>query len=170
MHCLACQTHVGCGAQHRLQGTETCSLITVMHATCAQCCPNRRSRCGCHGLNANGGRFADTFFEDELHKVCTSLELRMSIIFYMMAQHNLSLDAALFHGFQTRSSVTNSSDPCLLGYYLRQRFEHRNTVCASLACWCCSVCLLSTVISPAPLHCCIANTIDVDVRVFHCML
>ena len=36
--------------------------------------------------------------------------------------------ATLFHGIQTVSSVINSNNPCLLGRYLRQCFEHRQSV------------------------------------------
>ena len=36
--------------------------------------------------------------------------------------------ATLFHGIQTVSAVVNNDNPCLLGRYLRQCFEHRQSV------------------------------------------
>ena len=97
--------------------------------------PNRRLisrfRCGCHGLHVDTGRFVNTPRDDRVCEVCKSgcVENEHHFLFDCPAYAHIRYShATLFHGIQTVSSVINSNNPCLLGHYLRQCFEHRQSV------------------------------------------
>ena len=97
--------------------------------------PNRRLssrfRCGCHGLHVDTGRFVTTPRDDRVCEVCKSgcVENEHHFLFDCPAYAHIRYShATLFHGMQTVSSVINSNNSCLLGRYLRQRFEHRQYV------------------------------------------
>ena len=92
-----------------------------------------RFRCGCHGLQVDTGRFVNAPRDDRVCEVCKSgcVENEHHFLFDCPAYAHIRYNhATLFHGIQTVSSVINSNNPkaCLLGRYLRQCFEHRQSV------------------------------------------
>ena len=90
-----------------------------------------RFRCGCHGLHDDTGRFVNTPRDDTVCEVCKSGCVRNEhhFLFDCPAYAHIQYShATLFHGIQTVSSVINSNNFCLLGRYLRQCFEHRQSV------------------------------------------
>ena len=97
--------------------------------------PNRRLisrfRCGCHGLRVDTGRFVNTPRDDRVCEVCKSgcVENEHHFLFDCPAYAHIRYShATLFQGIQTVSSVINSNNPCLLGRYHGQCFEHRQSV------------------------------------------
>ena len=90
-----------------------------------------RFRCGCHGLHIDTGRFVNTPRDDRVCEVCKSecVENEHHFLFDCPAYAHIRYNhATLFHGIQTVSAVVNNDNPCLLGRYLRQCFEHRQSV------------------------------------------
>ena len=77
------------------------------------------------------GRFVNTSRDDRVCEVCKSacVENEHQFLFDCPAYAHIRYShATLFHGIQTVSSVINSNNPCLLGRYLSQCFEHRQSV------------------------------------------
>ena len=105
------------------------------YLSAVQCFPNRRLmsrfRCGCQGLHIDTGRFVNTPRDDRVCEVCKSecVENEHHFLFDCPAYAHIRYNhAKLFHGIQTVSAVVNNDNPCLLGRYLRQCFEHRQSV------------------------------------------
>ena len=90
-----------------------------------------RFRCGCHGLHVDTGRFVNNPWDDRVCEVCKSgcVESEHHFLFDCPAYAHIRYSRAiLFHGIQTVFSVINSNNPCLLGRYLRQCFQYRQSV------------------------------------------
>ena len=136
------------------QPSQCCStsriyLITTAAPQCASTCPCRPSttkqghsrmhssasgalRTGtCHVVQSDCKLHACIARDDRVCEVCKSgcVENEHHFLFDCPAYAHIRYShATLFHGIQTVSSVINSNSPCLLGRYLRQCFQYRQSV------------------------------------------
>lgn len=112
--------------------------VYARYLSTVQSFPNRRLisrfRCGCHGLHVDAGRFTQIPREDRVCEVCNSLcvEDEHRFLFDCPAYaHTRGGHATLFQSLiQTVASVVNTDDPSLLGRYLSQCFDHRQSLLA----------------------------------------